>query len=209
MKTLKKVLAVSLVVVMLLALASCGKSDFQKFTDKTTGDKASYKMTMKMNMGSMVVEVPVEVQGNVMHTTMEFLGESNEIYVEQTKDGAWSYSQDEDGKWYKVLLPADDEELAAMESPVDPENLKEEDFELKDGKYVLKADKLKDYDVASMTIEIKKNATEAVMEVKTAMSEEESILGGTVTYTITFSDFGKVSLTLPDAEVVTESEVED
>ena len=209
MKTLKKVLAVSLVVVMLLALASCGKSDFQKFTDKTTGDKASYKMTMKMNMGSMVVEVPVEVQGNVMHTTMEFLGESNEIYVEQTKDGAWSYSKDEDGKWYKVLLPADDEEIAAMESPVDPENLKEEDFELKDGKYVLKADKLKDYDVASMTIEIKKNATEAVMEVKTAMSEEESILGGTVTYTITFSDFGKVSLTLPDAEVVTESEVED
>ena len=208
MKILKKVLAVSLVVVMLLAFASCGKSDLQQFSEKVSGDNANYKMTIKMNYGSMIMEIPAEVNGNVIHMQMEMFGEKMDIYEEQVEGGFWTYSQQEEGKWVKMFASADDADAASeSEMPVDLNNIKEEDFELKDGKYVLKADKMKDYseglEISAFSIEIEKNAAKAVIEM--TVSGEE--VGGSMSYTITVYDFGKVEkITLPEAE---EYKIED
>ena len=195
MKVMKKVLAFSLVLIMLAALVSCGKSDFQKLNDKLTAKDSNYKVAMKIAMTGTTMEMNMEVDGNKAHgTDIPFVGE---IYSEETEEGTWNYFFNEDeNKWYKSLTPKAEEDEEEEMMPFDLDTLKEEDFEKKDGKYVLKAEKAKDYEVTEMTITIGKGAKTATIEAKSDMD------GVTTSMTVTISEFGKVSVKLPEAEEI-------
>ena len=200
MKVMKKVLAFSLVLIMLAALVSCGKSDFQKLNDKLTAKDPNYKVAMKIAMTGATMEMSMEVDGNKAHgTDIPFVGE---IYSEETDEGTWNYFYDEDAKkWYKSLTPKAEEDEEDEMMPFDLGGLKEEDFEKKDGKYVLKAEKCKDYEVTEMTITIGKGAKTATIEAKGDMD------GMVASMTVTVSEFGKVSVKLPAAEEIDEDEL--
>ena len=199
MKLMKKVLAFSLVLIMLVALVSCGKSDFQKLNEKLAAENPNYKIAMKIAMTGANMEMTMELDGKKVHgTNIPLVGE---IYSEETNEGSWGYFYDEDAKkWYKSFTPKAEEDEEDTMMPFDLNTLKEEDFEKKDGKYVLKAEKAKDYEVTEMTITIGKGAKTATIEAKGDMG------GMTASMTVTISEFGKVSVKLPEAEEIKEDE---
>ncbi len=172
------------------SLVSCGHP-IEEFKERFE-EADSVKVTMTMYDFPYVgtITMTMQMDGDIMYTSETVV--SPAVYEEKVGDKTYVYSQGEDGKWTKSEKPADEEDTTAFldeEELFNPDNYKKVKGEKKT--YRQKDDVSFDT-VSDVVIKIGKDTY--------TMEMNMTIEGMTFKVKMVFSDFDKITLTLPAVE---------
>lgn len=197
---MKKLLAVALSLGAVASLAACSSNapssiddvlDFLQ-AESQTAIYDNYSMVTKSELMNMIVEI----DGDVTYSEVSFGGMVEKSYVQSTKTQVITYSEDLNGKWEKTTddVVADSDTDADVESGLEYVLLTSADFDVENGVYTCNYEKDDSMFTKGDTIDMSKDG-EFVLD-------SEGLV-------VTFSNFGDVSLTLPTVGELVTPEVND
>lgn len=162
------------------------KTDFDRFMYNIEKETSSYEIKVDMTIDSNVYTVNQKVDGKKIWMS-EFLSIPEEYY-EKIGSTYYLYEKNTNNQWEKN----DSGLTKVIGLGIDPDIFNVNDFDYINNKYVLKSSKYTTYKVRALTIEISSDCKGAVIIMDELMSDGDYTL-----FSITYSNYGNVSITLP------------